>query len=210
MRSCPTRRGVAVHHIVTYVASWENKTLYKDITRDCWEAMRLLEIIARLLAWSEWSWSWILNCGGSSRVQICQHRFCLTEQSIFQSYGLFTVTYSPEERQLESLPTYPNLQKKKSYYDDSAKKVDPSQPAFTRRREVFVGRLASKTISPIWHPCPRGDRIANTFWPLSFWASNCTYLPEHFFALGRVPVVINWNSIKSGHWHRPDKNILGF
>ena len=36
------------------------------------------------------------------------------------------------------------LQKKKSYYDESAKKVDPAQPAFTRRREVFVGRLASK------------------------------------------------------------------
>jgi photosystem II protein len=32
--------------------------------------------------------------------------------------------------------------KKKSYYDESAKKVDPLQPAFTRRREVLVGRLA--------------------------------------------------------------------
>jgi photosystem II protein len=32
--------------------------------------------------------------------------------------------------------------KKKSYYDETAKQVDPLQPAFTRRREAFVGRLA--------------------------------------------------------------------
>lgn len=32
--------------------------------------------------------------------------------------------------------------KKKENYDPSAKEVDPTQPAFTRRREAFVGRLA--------------------------------------------------------------------
>ena len=36
------------------------------------------------------------------------------------------------------------LQKKKDNYDRSAKEVDPTQPAFTRRREAFVGRLASE------------------------------------------------------------------
>ena len=36
------------------------------------------------------------------------------------------------------------MQKKKENYDPSAKEVDPTQPAFTRRREAFVGRLASK------------------------------------------------------------------
>ncbi len=34
------------------------------------------------------------------------------------------------------------LLQKKSRTDKSAKEVDPSQPAFTRRREVFAGRLA--------------------------------------------------------------------
>ena len=36
------------------------------------------------------------------------------------------------------------VQKKKENYDTSAKEVDPTQPAFTRRREAFVGRLASR------------------------------------------------------------------
>ena len=30
----------------------------------------------------------------------------------------------------------------KTGYDKTAKEVDPAQPAFTRRRELFVGRLA--------------------------------------------------------------------
>jgi hypothetical protein len=33
-------------------------------------------------------------------------------------------------------------QNRKTGYDKSAVEVDPSQPAFTRRREVFAGRLA--------------------------------------------------------------------
>ena len=40
--------------------------------------------------------------------------------------------------------------KKESYYDESAKEVDPLQPAFTRRREAFVGRLAMVTVSSLY------------------------------------------------------------
>ena len=36
---------------------------------------------------------------------------------------------------------------KQSYYDETAKEVDPLQPAFTRRREAFVGRLAMVSLS---------------------------------------------------------------
>ena len=35
---------------------------------------------------------------------------------------------------------------KQSYYDETAKEVDPLQPAFTRRREAFVGRLAMASL----------------------------------------------------------------
>jgi hypothetical protein len=38
-------------------------------------------------------------------------------------------------------------QKKKDFYDRTAQEVEPTQPAFTRRREAFVGRLASTPLA---------------------------------------------------------------
>jgi len=54
-----------------------------------------------------------------------------------------TRTVAPRRSQLKTTALFSrNKNKKQSYHDESAKEVDPLQPAFTRRREVFVGRLA--------------------------------------------------------------------